>query len=1220
MARLISSKHIENVSDLTLAAPIRQGFVDAVDNVTYETRLRLVMEAMFRVRSTAREHARIKPFVESAERIQSLLDFRLAILDGYPKKLMLAVAFDRPFEPYMRLVWDPLGPLLDLFFCNCDGYVPAAENSFPDYLKWVRSVQIGSEFFYAASNRTIVDVEYLARIERLHRDGLVPNRDLAAASEIVPYPWDIAAEAQKGTHPDLINDLGVQAVAAIGRLFDLYPPDNPAEFKYLNRAANQLLQDWNWQKMLPKDLKNKLGEYLPVLESFEKYKPEPGDLVYEPKIVQGGIVKPYDSGKPVKGEAKLTHACLMLMRVRDPALARKFLASLVDQIGTEDAPDPAANGFNINVGFTYGGLERLGVPESALGELPQEFREGMEARAPMLGDVGDAHPRRWRLPRRCRAAIAPARAPVAIPEAPPVDLGEVDFVLTLRIKNDWTGHKLLGNDEHPLAGPIQKLLAGAGAGVELLAVEPMRNATSNASGQDHFGFQDGISQPAVKPADNVPERDRISLGELLIGFTNDRRDPAPARNDYWDHGTFVVIRKLRQETKLLREFLDEAAADIHKRHQPLRHLGKSALRVEIMSKLMGRHPDGSPLIASSGSSRNDFDYAGDGRGTKVPFQSHIRRANPRLGEHGRNVPRIMRRGLSYGPPRDSQEEGERGVIFMAYNASIAEQFEVVQSWLSGGNSSRVGSWQSDPLMGVARPGDDRTFLFRIAGEAVRLRMPQPFVCLEWGVYLFVPSLKALAKLAAAPPETVDTEAMEGAEIIGKILTLPKLNQALAWKTCFEDIVARDPNLGGVAPKVWAAIRARGGAMRVPYGDPATDAGGYVREAVLVAAGELVDQVLRDDVTFSVRGYCPRMERSIGMIYLGLDDGEEYRAQSTPINGALGAVTEQQGFTAAREAGRAVLKRARDAYAKVLPKAEGGVRIDLVNEFIAGVLAGVCMRSFGLPDEGLAEDFEIAIGPWRWTPHAARKPVCPGDFLAPSSFIFYLDPIKAIIRRGTADGQALRAAAKRHFQKLIDTSTPPPEPIAAAIWEAFKSHPDPADMMARTLIGVMMGFLPPADGNLRGTLYEWIRSRDLWRIQHDLLAVDAKKRDSFDAVHAVLGAPLRKAMQKRPAPDALWRTATRPAKLGPVDVMRDDLVYVGVASATAELASEGSSDVWPVFGGERGVAGPEGERAPTHACPAYKFAMGVMTGALCALLEAGRIEEMPAPLIVTVPRQ
>ena len=173
MERLVSSKHLEGINDLTLTAPIKQGFIDAFESVTYETRLRATMKTLFKMRSTAREHSEIKPFIDTAEHIQALLDFRLAILDDVsPPRLLLGATFDRPFEPYMRLIWDPLGSLLDIVFCNCEGYVTANDHSFEDYLAWVRSAQVDSDFFYAASGTTVIDVQYLSEIERLHREGV----------------------------------------------------------------------------------------------------------------------------------------------------------------------------------------------------------------------------------------------------------------------------------------------------------------------------------------------------------------------------------------------------------------------------------------------------------------------------------------------------------------------------------------------------------------------------------------------------------------------------------------------------------------------------------------------------------------------------------------------------------------------------------------------------------------------------------------------------------------------------------------------------------------------------------------------------------------------------------------------------------------------------------------------------------------------------------------
>ena len=98
---------------------------------------------------------------------------------------------------------------------------------------------------------------------------------------------------------------------------------------------------------------------------------------------------------------------------------------------------------------------------------------------------------------------------------------------------------------------------------------------------------------------------------------------------------------------------------------------------------------------------------------------------------------------------------ERGLIFMAYNANLAEQFEAVQRWLNGANSSASYSGQSDPVFGVAESGRRRFFRFEHDEQTVRVAVdgsdrlhdePRPFVRLEWGAYLFAPSRKALASL------------------------------------------------------------------------------------------------------------------------------------------------------------------------------------------------------------------------------------------------------------------------------------------------------------------------------------------------------------------------------------------------------------------------------------------------------------------------------------------
>ncbi len=49
----------------------------------------------------------------------------------------------------------------------------------------------------------------------------------------------------------------------------------------------------------------------------------------------------------------------------------------------------------VSVAFTWNGLRALGVDEASLATFPEEFRQGMAARAEMLGDTGANHPEHW---------------------------------------------------------------------------------------------------------------------------------------------------------------------------------------------------------------------------------------------------------------------------------------------------------------------------------------------------------------------------------------------------------------------------------------------------------------------------------------------------------------------------------------------------------------------------------------------------------------------------------------------------------------------------------------------------------------------------------------------------------------------------------------------------------------------------------------------------------
>src|SRR5215471_10105199 len=86
-------------------------------------------------------------------------------------------------------------------------------------------------------------------------------------------------------------------------------------------------------------------------------------------------------------------------------------------------------------------------------------------------------------------------------------------------------------------------------------------------------------------------------------------------------------------------------------------------------------------------------------------------------------------------------------------------------------------------------------------------------------------------------------------------------------------------------------------------------GGVARtpEGIVVTSKELVMQVLLNSAgNYTIEGYQPRMEQSIGVIYLGMDWGAEYERQSTPANAAIGRVTRREAFELAVRETRAAM--------------------------------------------------------------------------------------------------------------------------------------------------------------------------------------------------------------------------------------------------------------------------------------------------------------------------
>ena len=96
--------------------------------------------------------------------------------------------------------------------------------------------------------------------------------------------------------------------------------------------------------------------------------------------------------------------------------------------------------------------------------------------------------------------------------------------------------------------------------------------------------------------------------------------------------------------------------------------------------MIGRHKlSGAPLGGEH--ENDDFDYAGDDEGKRVPLDAHIRLANPRTPATEKH--RILRRGFSYSRGFDGAGRLDQGLLFSVFQASLDDGFLAVQQRLNG---------------------------------------------------------------------------------------------------------------------------------------------------------------------------------------------------------------------------------------------------------------------------------------------------------------------------------------------------------------------------------------------------------------------------------------------------------------------------------------------------------------------------------------------------------
>jgi Dyp-type peroxidase family len=408
---------------------------------------------------------------------------------------------------------------------------------------------------------------------------------------------------------------------------------------------------------------------------------------------------------------------------RSTAGGRVWLSAISEKVQSAAdvrAPDEKQKRW-VTVAFTWNGLRALGVDEASLATFPEEFRQGMVARAEMLGDTGPNHPDNW-----VGGLASPSLHAIVILFAADEAAREQSVMEHKKFIAQCKDIEVLSS-------------------LDLQAVPPFIYA------HDHFGYRDRLSQPVIEGTDEVPTRGSgapLKPGEFILGYPDEFGPPAnlPQPEILSRNGSFMAYRRLQEHVGKFRDFL--------------RQHGQTPEEQELIAaKLMGRWRSGAPLVlspdkddpqlAADPQRNNNFNYKEmDPQGYAVPLGSHARRMNPRDTAVNMNRRRMIRRGATYGPylPEDAAEDGaERGIAAFVICASLIRQFEFAQNvWANDRNFHELGN-ERDPVIG----NQDGTLEFKIPKRPIRKKITglPAFTTVRGGAYFFLPGIKALRYLA-----------------------------------------------------------------------------------------------------------------------------------------------------------------------------------------------------------------------------------------------------------------------------------------------------------------------------------------------------------------------------------------------------------------------------------------------------------------------------------------
>ena len=657
--------------------------------------------------------------------------------------------------------------------------------------------------------------------------------------------------------------------------------------------------------------------------------------------------------------------------------------------GPAENGDPSRDRPPVNLAFTHAGLAALKIDPATLASFPEVFKQGMAARARRLHDTGPSAPENWDgelgvdnvhgyvsggfdgLGPTSEAFWRALRRDVQAFNDKASERGELLHLwigLLFRFLGLEVVHIELGQEPYELVGGQQE------------GAERSKQVKRLVHRTEHFGFRDGLSQPFANlrleeppPGGGTPTADGwkpVAAGEIFLDRPDEDGEAHrfPLSEALRAGSTYLVFRKLEQDVHGFRAFLAQQRPS----SIPARGL--------LAAQMVGRWPDGTPLVnqpaASTGppaeATINDFLYfATDKSGEKCPLGAHIRRVNPRDtgGRDEVRHHRLHRRGISYGGsllPEGAEDDGEkRGLLFIAANARIDVQFEVVQAdWINGGEFLGQAGLGRCPMTGANNGTASDAFLE--AGAPAPVTGLPRFVVTRGGDYFFAPGVKVLRAMVdpgehfKAEPSTLTQYAFSMAQSATPSLMSKERLTRFAGQLLMG------------APPIRAAL------------PPQSD--GSIQTVVFVGRHSDVSQVLGsvvnetgDNVVFSTRPYHEAGRQIVGdkieilsatdvagptsnareRLKTVLDLGWATLEEALPET--IDVILRREAQVGLEEALRTALRDAKS----------GRGRIDLVSDFAVQAAYGTVVRLYGVP--GPSELPPTPPGPSYWQEHQADVP-------------------------------------------------------------------------------------------------------------------------------------------------------------------------------------------------------------------------------------------------------